>query len=434
MSGSCTEVFVNDLTAGEMDDSGNFTGMIGRLQAMQGEFAVSGVRPDSLPYAAVAIGPPLTASDVFISSRRSFETVDVQLFNAMLASMDETARMFAVRIAFVICTLLAALTYFENDPTSDMYNVQTAVRDYLHAVWNIFGVLVDQEDCPCRRPCKRILWLFTAITVFIAVFGYVVNLMSVDKVAVRQLPVVNKLEHFVDQHGRWANHLPYMAKDLFFYPYLKNCAHGPLGKLRARVDKFADQSLISFNGDMMHLMVPVTRAIEQFLDDKSVLVFEKSVMKYMMKFVFCAVKPDYGKLLHESRESFAQGMVSPFHRNRIDRALVRRFEYNIRSGFEAHLTAAQSRDAMPKVLNLFTLSYDFNTIKCVHEEREHNISNVSGLDFAVYRTLYICTFAMLGISVLLLIAEFACSHSKQWRAKMCKQYAKRARKRKRKKL
>lgn len=382
------------------------------------EIAIHAVRPDSLPYEPVVIGPVLTSSEARIYTPRpdsTFKPVDV---TDVVRSFDSEVYAFTAVMLLLLLCMMASLTLLRRK--------RKGVRRLLNIVWRLvqemINLIVDQElFAPCAWRI-RFAWLSLNILVLVLIFGYLMNLMSTDQVAFVTPDVIDRLDDL--EHDRWRqeNVTPWIAKNLMFHSALRQARNvstegASLIKLQKRQDTvFADMSEIFNPATISTFAYSVKQAIES---RRIALVITDFLWTKIISLIGCRVEPKTLRLLEPSKESFANGILTTFS----SKAFYTNFpmvnayyEQRMRIAIEGAIVNEALQPALELILSrLLTPLEGQAVLQCLAKYKEPTEQNVANIQLTVVGLQTV--FDIIGLSLSLassfLVVEVTAHHAKR---------------------
>ncbi|KAI1288196.1 hypothetical protein HDE_09562 [Halotydeus destructor] len=210
---------------------GNYTGFLGQLLENRSDVAVFGTALKSFPFPKIVPGPVVSSLSLKIHSKMAEaqrEPIDV------LSSIQSLPLEFTVLVIAVVHTVVCCTFVTSTRPA----------RGYLQGCWASLRCFVDQEDWNVKQSSKRIVWLFFNGFVLVAVFGYILNLMSTDAFVLKQPRRLNTLDDVFDSF--FADVHFYLPKTSFFYNFVRESKKNTtMGKLYEKMENQSDCSKVS---------------------------------------------------------------------------------------------------------------------------------------------------------------------------------------------
>lgn len=227
------------------------------------------VRADAIEGQPFLMSPVLMASDVRIYMNRPLDhPLNVDVTDALKNVTKETYIYFVI-IIIVALTLLAG---FALESKGSELTVEAAVKKACQVVWDITGLLVDQENVHIVSRAQQVLWVFLNFIMFITIFGYLLNLMSVDLVTFQEAPNIDSIDDHFSENFKHVD--PGIFHDFNSYEYFRSSPSGSLpARLLERVNK--TNSFIIFPGGLQEFTLVLGEKFDPFFNRSLSLIFEE---------------------------------------------------------------------------------------------------------------------------------------------------------------
>lgn len=335
------------------------------------DIAIHVVRPDSVPFEPVRIGPVLSSSGVRIY-RKNNKTDDrnVDILEVVDNFDSELYYCFGVTL-FLLLAAMTSAQFIMHEKTT----FKNLFFDVVELLQEIVFLIFDQEYLEPKQWSLRFLWTPFNFFVFVAIFGYLMNLMSSDQVASVPVDAINRLEDLQEQKWRSQNVTPWILKNLFFHSAFRHTSKvsregARLNEVRSRQDlHFVDLAKIFADGDSMtHFLAHLMKNIE---NGQMALLLTDFIMNAFLVPAGCQIDSKATAMLHESDESFANGVLTNYFYKQYPQALVSYNEQRLRTAIEAELVIKFLKDvAGPLIGNLVPLTTGLPVVKCMSKFSE----------------------------------------------------------------
>lgn len=144
-------------------------------------------------------------------------------------------------------TLIATLSSMSSKESFALLKVNVIVSIARKSFWSIAGVLLDQENVNTDSNWPlRFLWTPYCFAVFIAIFGYFLNLMSTDLIAIVKLPELHSFNDFSSPY--FEHYQPRFFVGTPLYSYMLGIRSGKhLHPLKQRIFNNENETLLRVN-------------------------------------------------------------------------------------------------------------------------------------------------------------------------------------------
>lgn len=283
--------------------------------------------------------------------------------------------------------------------------IQMAYKSILNLVY----LLVDQENLTPRSWPARILWLHVCIATFVTIFGCLLNLMSVDMVAVMKYPEISSLEALLNDN-EFKHIQPVIFKALPLYGLAKNADPiSKLGQFYHRVLRDPAKGLVDVdtsNEDPMYLMSKRAQITDAMNDKTQIMTVVRYIWESLIKPGGCISRPHYIQNSYVSKESFAMGIGTTFYSKLADKHLVRYFEYSFRNIMEFGLLAPSIIECAHFLATRFAFEPGkWASVQCQFDLIDKDYGTVDGQQLLSYKLILIVSSTVLVAATLFLIVE-----------------------------
>lgn len=372
------------------------------------DIAIHVVRPDSIPFEPVRIGPVLSSSRARIQRKINVTQIrDVDILDVVNNFNGE----LYVFIGVTLFLLLAAMTSAQF-VLSRKQTFTKLVSSIANIVQELLFLILDQELFEPQQWAMRFLWTPFNFFVFIAIFGYLMNLMSSDQVANVPSDVIDSLEDLQAEKWRRQNVTPWLIKNLFLHSALRQASQlsqegARLIQVRNRADiKFID--LFKIFADMSSMGNFVEHFMKYLNNGEMALLLSEFVMETLLIPGGCSLDPKFSGLFYASEDSFGDGVLTNYFNKNYPPGLVAYNEQRLRTAIEADVILHFMKSVTaPLVGGLFPISTGLPVLKCLSRFKEIPEQNPNYVKLRVLGLKSVFKFISFGVclSFVVLAAE-----------------------------
>ncbi|KAI1288205.1 hypothetical protein HDE_09555 [Halotydeus destructor] len=345
---------------GYLSRNGEYTGFLGELMTNRSDVALFGTVLSSFNFTGVVpgnVGSGLTLKVHSKIAAEISEPLDV------LSSIEQLPSEFT--IFFFVMVHVVAGGFIIVGPTNLTY--------YLRTSWHCVRCFVSQGDWNVESAAQRIQWLHFNIFAFVAVVGYVLNLMSTDAFLVKQTRRIETLEDIFDPHFERVRFF-IMKNDPFFNYMHQAKKNSVMGKLYKKMDDKSDCSKLStcsfFEVDgglgsasqleMFNLVKNVSR------EGGAANFFTNEVIDKLSLPTLCRFDPDMVSLLYTAPYVFAEDIMVNLVRADIDKHVDSYLRYITSNMLEFDLLWKSGAENIHDLLDpVYTNGRDLDYFHCV---------------------------------------------------------------------
>lgn len=338
--------------------------------------ALSVVRPDSLPFEPVRIGPVLSSDELkFMITKRKGAQKFLDVIS-IVQNFDLLTYSYIFCCTYCVIAISAIITFCgrirrKKRTVRKCKIVWLVMKSVSKYSWSICEIFLDQENLnPITWP-DRILWLHYCLACFFTIFGIFLNLMSTEMVAVTKLPRIETLADLF---------LPYFSKstpsvftNLPSYSLIKSApANSLLGALKERLNVNPRFSLINLDHRNSEYMMERARDVQAAIsgDDTSLISSEWTIDA--IRIGLCSSNPDLASKFYISK-SFADGVMTFYFNKQFDVRAVNYIstKYSIvrESGLHGHIAKEYIKTVH---LVKFGVPYGWTAMKCFEGSGEND--------------------------------------------------------------
>ncbi|KAI1290359.1 hypothetical protein HDE_09210 [Halotydeus destructor] len=397
---NCSIVYMDNVLTGTPDENGTFDGTIGYMQRNEIDYGIPVIRIDTLDHEIVRIGPVLSPADlIIISVPKSASKIQLDLCDVF----DNVTSTFKLYLLIVIAIVAAAIYGMKNRfKPADLVRLIQRLKDI---IWKIVELFVDQENYGTREKfAMRTLWSIFAFSVYVIVYCYLVSYISADEVASKPLDTIDSIE---DHLSLRFNHIePIVLRNSMSYPLLSTAdPRSSIGRLFAKVAVSRDTNIIDLGSADPHLLMDI---FKRGFDAENMVSFivEKFAWHTVVKGVMCSCDGNKMARVHESRRSFANGVMTAFFNRKASPEFTKYAEYRYRILSESYLSQQALRQVSEAFIISTTGAISLNSLRCWDSESRPEYDNtVKPTSMRVLGNTVRLYAVMLGLSILVLTSE-----------------------------
>lgn len=232
--------------------------------------------------------------------------------------MDGVCYIFFAIIIFVVWVITTASSVIVKQ--SKKNRIRVVLIRLRNTIWDIMGLVVDQENFEAGTWSARIIWSSFNIVCFVLIFGYFWNLMSTEQSVEKKPPVVNSLQDLL-YDKRFSHMYPLIFKTLFLYNVLATVPpSSDEGKLFQRILS-TNKSIFEFDpskkesteASVQVMMADAVSGKSAFLSmawalEIYVLLLPKTIDDFDPKIL----------VLNNAKQTFLRGLLSIFYSKQIN--------------------------------------------------------------------------------------------------------------------
>ena len=308
--------------------NGTYTGIIGKLQRNEADFAPITGRPDGLPFEHVLIGPILMEADVIIVTQRKYGQQITREILQFVYDFNPIVYKYLFLVILVVCILYTMTTYkssWKEDP-------RLAVKAFFKHLWESFNLIIDQENFQSETNVRRILVLFFASFIFFMIYGIFLNKVGADLVAKTKGNNVDNIDYFLNN----ITHMkPCIGKNFFLINVLKASSKtSKLGKLWSLMEKEQNETVFDIQANSYDLTQEEQMVMMQEGNDllwnlqtsRKALIIPKIMLEVVQR-MGCSALPLNFSRLYVSKETFGHGTLNILMSHGIDPRLRKMIDY-----------------------------------------------------------------------------------------------------------
>ena len=389
-----------DPSSGTRLPNGTYTGMLGVVQRGDADMASAVVRADTMDDSPVRLGPTLASADsAILGTKLTNETSSSPFVTDVIYNVDMTTYLFCLEWLLIIITILTTSQALYYRILTWNRVKRSLVRIVRNINWNIFGLVVDQEDTQLNIWSARFLWFHVCLGVFFMIFGYFWNTMSTDITVSRPATYIESIDYFLETPAD-ERRKPIVAKDMLFHSAAQRAdPKTKLGQLNQIINDTPGCLIFNDLSNMTRLAKSMDQFIHEVLDGKAVGIYPKFLVNTCLERAFCTLRPETMTRVHTAKNSMTPGTLHPILSHRIPRPMFEYIEYQLQTVLEFDTFMAildysigqlSADNEMPR-----TLAY----YKCI----EH-VADESSAQLKQFLTLYDIKHAIRAALILFAIA------------------------------
>ena len=253
------------------------------------------------------------------------------------------------------------------------YSFEVLINYCRRSLWALFGVIVDQEDYNPIMPSNKILWYTIVASMFFAIFGVYLNLLSCDLVSQHQASQIKTLDEFLTDE-KWEGYDASSLQESYFYNYMITSGKGTAVRtLYERKHSNGQPVLTSYLASKMgmsKMLKTVDRMISGYVTRKNkvVMIFERVLWKFFGWKICCGYNPDGGENFYLPAETFSNGLISTYYGKHVPENMARRHVFNMRTYAEGGFVEGMfslSYVVVDHLMDHINMRIDWKTIKCI---------------------------------------------------------------------
>ncbi|KAI1296816.1 hypothetical protein HDE_04967 [Halotydeus destructor] len=340
---NCSELVTSDISSGEQDEYGNYSGSVGMIQRGEIDYASSShMRLDCLASESLGALATFSEADVRIVSP-ILNTINItDRFEPLLETLAlvDVYSYLALSVTMMFVAFLMAVGQVKSRREGSF--VSRVTRHIIFLSWRIFELVVSQGKFGHKRALLRSVWLMFTVGLFVVISGFFSNMLQTEKVAQRRPQQLETIEDIIGNKFNSAE--PTILTELFSYPLSKRVKKGT--KERSLFEKIGN------NKENLYVLNPTSdgadfttskRANFIFLMEEAMvaknryLLYEDILWKSLRP-VLCHTMPKNFRYTHTSKGTLFGGLITIPYRKNTDYRLKQYMEYRLKNYFEMGLS------------------------------------------------------------------------------------------------
>ncbi|KAI1306516.1 hypothetical protein HDE_00992 [Halotydeus destructor] len=368
---SCTELISRDIRSGEIDEHGNYSGVVGMIQRKEIDYGLVWMRSDCLATESLNVLATIAGADVrIVSPKLNYSATEssgaeykaaadrFEPFLETCALVDQYS-LYCVLAAIFTVALVISVDQRRSHPNS--YAVSLSAKQYAHALWEVFKLIVRQGKLKYQTTLLRMIWFILTVGLFIIISGVFLNLLRTEQVAQRSPDQIDTLTDVIG--SRFPSIQPTLVTNAFTYG---------LGKLKLKHDsdekklfdklKRHDGNLVSIESTNTGGPYTIQASINRARESKDRYFLVEDVLWTKMKPVLCHCSPNGARQVRASPEPILGGLlITPLAKD-VDFKLRKYLAYRLTNQFELGISN-------------FELSFVFETLAQITSQWEPSQPN-----------------------------------------------------------
>lgn len=367
------------------------------------------VRPDALPFEPVRIGPVWGPDEgVFYSRYMSDVSKKLQVVDFTRNLDSLTYIYYAIGTYLIAAFILLAMAFTrELNQSSPLTMVRQCVKIFYSTLWSIFKLLIDQEHYYSDLSSLRTVWLFYTASIFVTIYGFLLNLMSTEMVAYVKPVELHSILDYLSPQFKECRATIY--KNFPIYNLIKASAlQTNLGRLYERIS-MSNESVTEINFNTIAEVTELRNSIVKSVRQGNTLIVPRYFLKLIL-LVGCYTNAKTTQQIYESKHAFAIGVATSFFSRLTDGRLVKYIEYRIRTKAELHLVSPLGPNVVQSALSGFGLVQDFDVHKCIHKQFDKPANVFNAMLMNSLQSLIVILSVIFAIAFGTLILELLISY------------------------
>lgn len=353
-------------------------------------------------------GKPITTGPAYAPGDTVIETGTMERHNLTIDILNvfhNADEIMYSALASCVCITAALLAFFVVYETrQSIFGSTLYPRQMMNSLWDVFSLVVDQEDFKAMSLKTRLLWTSFVIAAFFSVVGYFLNSMSTDQVAHRPVAQIESIDDLI--LGRFPDTPPYVIKNNFLYPLLSRALNGSkLNRLLKVIQRGSKEQIIEmdYKGEGMAKKMANTK--QKLGDNTGCLLIAQLYHEHVIKRFICHDDPDLGLKIRVGREMFGGGISVWMVRRGLDDCLRRFANFRLDSLREFGIVDNMT----PMIIQAFLDAYGWETkwenLKCIAGAAEEKAVRMPHLKMESFHKLQVLFFGGMLIAVIAWMLE-----------------------------
>lgn len=359
---------------------------------------------------AVHISSPAIHADLYVGYILEF-------FVPNTADMTDVRNNMKIEVFsyFLLCMLIAGvLIAAELVIVLRDFSLKRFLQSFRSTVSILTDSLLYQSAYePVFWPSRWVWWSFTVFT-FVAIYGYLLNMVSVDRVATQPPKRLDTIDDLLFEEPFTTKHLK-VARSLYYFQYMREAdKDSKLGQLFDRLNKTNrgcdsnDLSSCSFVEYKADKYLPLWKMVLNCLrTSSSMLIVLEPYYGHVLRPGFCILFKENAHKLAKSANSFAENVLTWFFNKKLSKQLLTYVDYRTATMLEFGYGHVMQNNFLRTFLDAvpFSAKFDWFTYKCLANVKPDE--KVEAIGRSQLRITFILTVVCIAIASLVLIAEFA---------------------------
>lgn len=240
-------------------------------------------------------------------------------------------------------------------------NFRVVVNRLSESMRNFFAVMVDQESMSSSlviRTPIRVLWTSFNYFVLIAIFGYLLNFISIDTITFKSPKSIDSLEEMISDE--FDNVRAIILKQMYFYEVIVESVNQPVSPHDQNLIRLFEK-IYKFNYSIVELDVqnsadPAIKLnfIQNLvLDNEGALIKFEMVLGNILRMVFETL-PDDAYRQYISSNPISTGTLAPFYSKKINNAVKKYINFRNTNFVEFGLAGEANQEFIKANLDTMT--------------------------------------------------------------------------------
>ena len=370
--------------------------------------------PTTIVGEPVKYGSVTTASDLVMQTpiihRPSLNNTDIL---SVFKQMSPSAFAYMSYCFVLVSIVLSAVAMTTDRPRGPV----KAYGNFVKALWSIFETAVDQENYRPKVVHTRSVWLFLSLSVFVFIFGYFLNLISVNQIADQPPILLEKLADFRKPEFQHVN--PMMIKNLFYFDVLVRSEEG--SDLHYVYDRMVRTGNCSgsnaYNAEFCNVLTLdeqgtkyTSQALSRVLRGLSNIDFSmlaNEIINYQLMTIFCLISPESRKNFMVSSRLMSGHLATMFSK-KIPYPVYQLYSFRVTSsmlefGLYSQSISRLTNDLLQTRFPIF--SFNNKYFSCIENRHDPKKMEPTPASLTIYRNLIKISLCVIGLSCLLIVIE-----------------------------
>ncbi|KAI1306483.1 hypothetical protein HDE_00984 [Halotydeus destructor] len=359
MNLNCTEIETEDIRSGEIDEYGNYSGVVGMIQRKEVDYGLAWMRSDCLATESLDVLATIFEADVRIvspilnESAKGSGSVEYQSvpdnfepFLDTFTLVDQSSYYCFLAAIFAVALIISIDKHRRN---LNIDKVSLFSKQYAHALWEVFELIVGQGKGNDDTNLLRMMWLMWTVGLFIIISGVFLNLLRTEQVAQRTPAQIETMEDIVGPNFKGIQ--PTLVTNTFTYA-LSKLNLKPESNEKKLFDK-----LNSHDGNLIYMDSPNktknTATIPGSIGDakrkKDRYFLIEEVLWSQLKPVLCHSSPDDARQIRTSGKPILGGLLITPMAKSVNFRLKKYTEYRLKNQFEFGISNSALRHVFERL-------------------------------------------------------------------------------------
>ncbi|KAI1288199.1 hypothetical protein HDE_09553 [Halotydeus destructor] len=291
--------------------------------------------------------------------------------------------------------------------------VMDSSLQYLKTFWTTLRCFVGQTDWNVESTRNRVLWWHFNVFAFVAIYGYVLNVMSTDTFVMKQPRRIERFEDAFDPYFKKVRF--YMMKNSFFFNTMRDADENTImGKVFKKLNQTSDCSQLStcsfleINGQLGSTNHQETLQLLRNVSERgggANFMANELVENFVIPGM-CRTQPDMIDKVYTAPKALAEDILVNFMREDVDRNVVVYLRHIFASVFESGYFWVSMQESIHSTLDVMgSLDRDFNYLSCCMRRQPESNDVIIQSGPIVYRRLVVVTGSLILAALFFALAE-----------------------------